>query len=90
MKDMLEIKYQSFSKCRRCGTFIRLGTFFCECGCQEIVIECISLDVLASYGYLPDRKLEVELKAQKPKRLQDLRKAQAYLNELIKVVEEDG
>ena len=50
----------------------------------------IGLDVLASYGYLPDRKVEVELKGQKPKRLEDLRKAQAYLNELIKLVEEDG
>lgn len=90
MKDIPESRYQCFSKCRRCGTFIRLGAFYCECGSQEIIAEVIGLDVLASYGYLPDRKVEVELKAQKPKRLEDLRKAQAYLNELIKLVEEDG
>lgn len=90
MKDIPESRYQCFSKCRRCGTFIRLGNFYCDCGSQEIIVECIGLDVLASYGYLPDRKVEVELKAQKPKRLEDLRKAQVYLNELIKLVEEDG
>lgn len=90
MKDIPESGYQCFSKCRRCGTFIRLGAFYCKCGSQEIIAEVIGLDVLASYGYLPDRKVEVELKAQKPKRLEDLRKAQAYLNELIKLVEEDG
>lgn len=84
------VEYQCFFKCRFCGTFLRLGTFFCDCSCQEIVTECISLDVLASYGYLPQKKVEEELKAQKPKRLEDLRKAQAYLNELIKLVEEDG
>lgn len=90
MRDIPESKYQCFCKCRRCGTFLPLGGRYCDCGCQEIVAEFIGIDVLASYGYLPDRKVEVELKGQKPKRLEDLRKAQAYLNELIKLVEEDG
>lgn len=85
-----QFEYQCFCKCRRCGTFLRLGVMWCECGCSDVVAEVVDLDVLASYGYLPDRKAEVELKAQKPKRLEDLRKAQAYLNELIKLVEEDG
>lgn len=85
-----KIEYQCFSKCRRCGIFLRMNCGYCYCGCQELVVECISLDVLASYGYLPDRKVEVELKADKPKRLEDLRKAQAYLNEIIKLLENDG
>lgn len=84
------IEYQCFFKCRFCRAFIPLGRSYCDCGCQQIVTECISLDVLASYGYLPEKKVEVELKEKKPKTLEDLRKAEAYLKELIKLVEENG
>lgn len=79
-----EIEYQCFPKCRSCGSFIRLGDSCCWCGCQELVIECISLDVLASYGYLKHAKAETELKSGILKILANLRKDQANLEELIK------
>jgi hypothetical protein len=50
----------------------------------------ITQDVLNSYGWELKGKTAVDLKADKPKRLADLRNAQDYLAKLIKLVEDDG
>ena len=47
-----QLEYQCFYKCRRCGTFLRLGVRWCECGCIEVVAEVVGLDVLASLSLI--------------------------------------
>lgn len=88
----LEVRYQGFQRCRRCGDVLKAHQQYCQCGAYPLELELlvINLDVLASYGYLLKGKAEADLKADKPKRLEDLRKAQDYLGKLIKLVEDDG